>query len=148
MDNKQKSAGKVQPITTEDNLPAMIGRLGDDLVTLLDSKLGLLKLEFKEDINSYVRSTLSIGVGGVIMVIGFSLFNIALAFLLASLFDRMQISQPVKYAMGFILTGLIYLVIGIFLVIRAKNRMAKQDLLPEKSLQELKKDKEWLKEEL
>lgn len=148
MDNKQKNPGRVQQITSDDSLPSMIGRLGDDIVTLLDSKLGLLKIEIKEDINSYVRSTLSIGIGGVIVMIGFALLNIALAFLLTSLFDKMQISQPVKYAIGFILTGLIYLVTGIFVILRAKKHMANQDLLPEKSLQELKKDKEWLKEEL
>src|SRR5205085_7910135 len=104
--------------------------------------------EIKEDINSYVHSTLSIGIGGVIVMIGFALLNIALAFLLTSLFEGMQISQPVKYAIGFILTGLLYLVIGIFVILRAKKRLAIQDLLPEKSLLELKKDKEWLKEEL
>jgi uncharacterized membrane protein YqjE len=148
MNHKQKSTGEAQQITTRDSLPALIGHLGEDLVTLLDSKLGLLKIEIKEDIISYLRSSLSIAVGGVITVIGFSLVNIALAFLLSSLFDSLQISQPLKYAMGFILTGLLYLVIGVFVIIRAKNRMAKQDLLPEKSLQEFKKDKEWLKEEL
>jgi uncharacterized membrane protein YqjE len=147
MPNKQESTNEAQQVSNKDNLPNLIGHLGEDIIPLLDSKLGLLKIEIKEDITAYLRSTLSIGIGSVITIIGFSLVNIAFAFLLSSLFDRTQLSQAVKFTLGFALTGLIYLMIGIFIIRWAKNRMVTQDPLPEKSLQELKKDKQWIKEE-
>jgi uncharacterized membrane protein YqjE len=148
MNKELRSTGKAEQVTDRESLPALIGGLGESIVTLIDSKLGLLKIEIKEDIKASMRSSLFIGLGGVVTLIGFSLLNIALAFLISALFDQLQLSQPLKYGLGFILTGLLYLVIGSFILIWAKNRMAKQNLSPEKSLEELKKDKVWLKEEI
>jgi uncharacterized membrane protein YqjE len=148
MGDKEKSAGAGQPPTAGESLPSLIGRLGEDIVTLLDTKLELLKIEVKEDINAFLRGSLSIGVGGLIVVIGFSLANIAFAFLVSALFEKTQLSQPLKYAFGFLITGAIYLVIGVAVILRAKGRLGKQDLSPEKSLKELEKDKQWLKREL
>ncbi len=148
MGDKEKSLDNVQSSATGDSLPALVGRLGEDIVTLLDTKVELLKIEIKEDIKAFVRGSLSIGVGAIISVIGFSLLNIAFAFLVSSLFENAQFSQPLKYALGFIITGAIYLLIGGAVLIKAKNHFAKHDLSPERSLKELDKDKEWLKREL
>ena len=42
-------AEHVPPETDAENLPALLGRLGDDVMTLVDAKLGLFKVELKED---------------------------------------------------------------------------------------------------
>lgn len=137
----EKSATGANPAAGGESLPSLIGRLGEDVVTLLDTKLGLLKLEIKEDVNAYVRGRVSLGVGGIIAAIGFSLVNVAIAFLVSALFEKTLLSPPVKYALGFMITGVIYLVIGAVVVMRAKDRLAKQNLAPEKSIDELEKDK-------
>ena len=80
------------------------------------------------------------------LVLGFALLNTALAFFFAALFAETQFSQPVKYAFGFMLTGLIYLLVGAFVFVKGKNRLQKQNLEPERSVKELEKDKQWLKE--
>ncbi|MGH8646283.1 MAG: phage holin family protein [Gammaproteobacteria bacterium] len=147
MGDREKSATGANPDAGGESLPSLIGRLGEDIVTLLDTKLGLLKLEIKEDVNAYVRGRVSIGVGGIIAAVGFSLLNVAIAFLVSTLFEKTLLSQPVKYALGFIITGVIYLVSGAAVIIRAKDRLAKQNLVPERSIQELEKDKQWLKRE-
>ena len=147
MSEIEKSATRANPDTGGESLPSLIGRLGEDIVTLLDTKLGLLKLEIKEDVNAYVRGRVSTGVGGIIAAVGFSLLNVAIAFLVSALFENSLLSQPVKYALGFIITGVISLVIGAAVIIRAKDRLAKQNLAPERSIEELEKDKRWLKRE-
>ncbi|MGH8563190.1 MAG: phage holin family protein [Gammaproteobacteria bacterium] len=147
MRDSEKSATGANPDAGGQSLPSLIGRLGEDIITLLDTKLGLLKIEIKEDVNAYLRGLVSIGVGGIIAVVGFSLLNVAIAFLVSSLFEESLLSQPVKYALGFIITGVIDLVIGAAVIIRAKDRLAKQNLAPERSIKELKKDKQWLKRE-
>ena len=86
-----------------------------------------------------MRGRVSIGVGGVIAAVGFSLLNVAIAFLVSALFEKTLLSQPVKYALGFIITGVIYLVIGGAVLIRAKDRLAKQNLAPERSIKSSKK---------
>ena len=147
MSEIDKSATGANPDAGGGSLPSLIGRLGQDIVTLLDTKLALLKLEIKEDVNAYVRGRVSIGVGGIIAAVGFSLLNVAIAFLVSALFEKTLLSQPVKYALGFLITGMISLIIGAAVIIRARDRLAKRSLVPERSIEELEKDKRWLKRE-
>jgi uncharacterized membrane protein YqjE len=147
MSDTKKSATDANPDAGGESLPSLIGRLGEDIVTLLETKLGLLQLEIKEDVNAYLGGLVSIGVGGIIAIVGFSLLNVAIAFLVSTLFEQTLLSQPVKYALGFIIIGVIDLVIGAAVIIRAKDRLAKQNITPERSIKELEKDKQWLKRE-
>jgi uncharacterized membrane protein YqjE len=128
-----------------EGLPALLGRLGDDVVTLLDTKLSLLKVEVKEDAEAYVRSGVMIAIGGVIAAVGFALLNVAVAFLVSTLFT---FSEPVNYALGFIITGAAYILIGGIVVMVMKSRLTKVDPVPHRSVEELRKDKQWLKKEI
>jgi len=128
-----------------ESLPALLGRLGDDVVTLLDTKLSLLKVEVKEDAEAYVRSGVLIAIGGVIAAVGFALLNVAVAFLVSTLFT---FSEPVNYALGFIITGAAYILIGGIVVMVMKSRLTKVDPVPHRSVEELRKDKQWLKKEI
>lgn len=147
MGDTKKSATGASPDAGSESLASLIGRLGEDIVTLLETKLGLLQLEIKEDVNAYLRGLVSIGVGGIMALVGFSLLNVAIAFLVSALFEETLLIQPVKYALGFIIVGVIYLIIGVAVIIRAKDRLAEQNLAPERSIKELEKDKQWLKRE-
>ena len=148
------SGAKLAPSTpaltpkTDENLPTLFTRLGDDVMQLFDTKLSLLKVELKEEANTYARSGALIGAGGIIAAIGFALLNVALAFCIATLFANADLSQAAKYAIGFVTAGLLYLIVGLVLILAMKNRLAKQSLVPNRTVQELRKDKQWLKNEL
>lgn len=131
-----------------ESLPSLVGRLGDDVMQLFDAKLSLLKVELREEANAYARGGIVIGLGSVVAAVGFALLNVAVAFAVSSLFAGANLSQASRYALGFVMTGLFYVVIGGIVIITAKNRLAHQDLVPNKTVQELRKDKEWLKNEL
>jgi uncharacterized membrane protein YqjE len=146
-DTKNKSAG-TRARGDDESLPELVGRLGEDLTTLVDAKLSLLKVEIKEDLSAYTRHTVMMVIGGVIATVGFALLNVAVAFLVSTLFQETALSQPVKYALGFILTAMVYLIIGGVMIVRTKNRLADQDLVPNRSLKELEKDKQWIEKEL
>src|SRR5205085_11589725 len=95
------------PATTGfDHRPAMFGRLGDDVMRMLDAKLGLIKLELKEEASAYTRSVAFIAVGGVLAAIGFAFANIAVAFFISKLF--VSPPPPPTSAPGFIITGGLY----------------------------------------
>jgi uncharacterized membrane protein YqjE len=129
-----------------DSLPGLFGRLGNDVMTLVDTKLSLIKVELKEDAAVYARNGAMIAVGGVLAAIGFALFNVAVAFFISTLFtfDR----QPLNYAMGFVLTSLLYLVLGGVLIVVFKNRLAAHNPVPQRTVEEIRKDKQWLKNEM
>jgi uncharacterized membrane protein YqjE len=133
---------------TDESLPTLFSRLGDDVMQLFDTKLSLLKVEIKEEANAYARGGIMIGVGGIIAAIGFALLNVALAFGISTLFAETNFSQPARYAIGFVTAGLLYLIVGTILISAMKKKLAKQNLVPDRTVEELRKDKQWLKNEL
>ena len=133
---------------SDESLPSLFSRLGDDVMQLFDTKLSLLKVEIKEEANEYARDGIMIGLGGVIAAIGFALFNVAVAFGISTLLTNVDISQPARYAIGFLAAGLLYLIVGAIMITTMKKRLAKQSLVPDRTVKELRKDKQWLKNEL
>jgi uncharacterized membrane protein YqjE len=131
-----------------ESLPTLVGRLGDDVMELFKSQLELFKVEIKEEANAYARGITMIAIGAVIATVGFALLNVAIAFAVSTLFARANFSQPASYALGFVVTGAFYVLIGGIVVLLMKNRLAKQDLMPQRTVAELRKDKQWLKNEL
>lgn len=131
-----------------ESLPALVGRLGDDVMQLFDTKISLLKVEIKEEMSAVAKSGALIAAGGIIAAIGFALLNVAIAFGISTLFAGTNLSQPAQYAIGFLTTGLLYVIVGAIIVTAMKNRLAKQHLVPDRTVEELRKDKQWLKNEI
>ncbi|MEN3326836.1 MAG: hypothetical protein V7638_1643, partial [Acidobacteriota bacterium] len=73
---------------------------------------------------------------------------VAIAFAVSTLFAAANFSQPASYALGFVVTGGFYVLLGAIIVMLMKNRLAKQDVVPQRTVDELRKDKQWLKNEL
>ena len=134
--------------TDVENLPTLFSRLGEDVMELFNSQLALFKVEIKEEANAYARNITMISIGAVIATIGFALLNVAIAFAVSTLFAQANFSQPASYALGFIVTGGFYVLVGAIVVLMMKNRLAKQELVPRRTVAELRKDKQWLKNEL
>ncbi len=142
------TATALTPRTDNESLPTLFSRLGDDVVQLFDTKMSLLKVELKEEANAYAHSGIMIGLGGIIAAIGFALLNVALAFGISTLFADTALSQPAKYAIGFVTAGVLYLIVGTIIISVMKRRLANRHLVPNRTVEELRKDKQWLKNEL
>jgi uncharacterized membrane protein YqjE len=134
--------------TDTDSLPSLFSRLGEDIMQLFNSQLAIFKVEIKEEAGTYARGITGIAIGAVIATIGFALLNVAIAFAVSTLFAQANFSQPASYALGFVVTGGFYVLVGAIVVLLMKNRLAKQELMPKRTVAELRKDKEWLKNEL
>lgn len=131
-----------------DSLPNLFGRLGDDVMQLFNSQLALFKVEIKEEASVYARGAAMIAFGAAVAVVGFALLNVAIAFAVSTLFAQANFSQPASYALGFVVTGGFYLLVGAIVILVMKSRLERHDLVPERSIEELRKDKQWLKNEL
>ena len=132
--------------TDIDKLPALLGRLSEHVTQFVDTKLSLIKVELKEDASVYARNGVMMAVGGLVAAIVFMLFNVAIAFFVSKLFS---FADPrLNYALGFVITGLVYLVAGAAILLMAKGRLAAHDPTPNRSLEEIRKDKQWLKNEI
>ena len=135
------------PADTE-GLPNLFSRLADDVMALVNSQLALFKVEIKEEANAYARGAAMIAFGAAIATVGFALLNVAIAFAVSTLFSQANFSQPASYALGFLVTGGFYVLVGGVVVLLMKNRLARRNPVPERTVQELRKDKQWLKNEL
>ena len=82
-------------------MPTLIGRLGEDIMELVNSQLALLKVEIREEANTYARGVAMIAFGAAVAVVGFALLNVAIAFAVSTLFAQANFSQPASYALGF-----------------------------------------------
>jgi len=145
---KNEEAEEIATRTDAESLPGLFSRLGDDVMDLFNSQLALFKVEIKEEAGAYARGVTMIAIGAVIAVVGFALLNVAIAFAVSTLFAQANFSQPASYALGFVATGVFYLIVGGIVVLLMKNRLAKQELVPKRTVAELRKDKQWLKNEL
>jgi uncharacterized membrane protein YqjE len=132
----------------DQSLTTLFSRLTDDLTELFDAKLELLKTELKEDMSFYAAGASLIVGGAVVGVIGFAFLNVGIAFFVSMLFNSADLSPTVRYGLGFVITALLYLVIGAIVILVAKRRLAKQKIIPERSALELKRDKQWLQEQV
>lgn len=142
------ASSEVQTRSDLESLPTLLGRLSDDVLELLNSQLALLKVEVKEEANSYARGAAMMSIAAIVAAVGFGFVNVALAFGVSVLFARANFSTPVSYALGFIVTGVFYLLVGFIAVTVVKNKLKRQSLVPRRTVQELRKDKEWLTKEL
>jgi hypothetical protein len=73
---------RTHPASDPDNLatlPTLLGRLGDQVSELVDTKIDLLKIEVKEDVNTYLHGSVIVAAGGVMAAVGFSLVNVSVA---------------------------------------------------------------------
>jgi uncharacterized membrane protein YqjE len=131
-----------------EGLPTLFSRLGDDVMQLLNSQLALFKVELKEEATAYASGITMIAIGAVVATVGFALLNVAVAFAVSTLFAQANFSQPASYALGFVVTGAFYVLLGAIVVMAMKNRLARHDLVPKRTVDELRKDKQWLKNEL
>src|SRR6185436_4657990 len=112
------AATKTSLVTTGDGnsrgeieqLPTLFSKLGDDAMQLFNSQLSLFKVEIKEEANAFARGAVMLGLGAAVAMIGFALLNVAIAFGVSTLFAQANLSQPASYALGFVVTGVFYLI--------------------------------------
>ena len=136
-----------QPTEIE-NLPVLITRLGDDVTQLFDTKMSLLKVEVKEDVNAFLHAGVGIAIAAMVALIGFALASVAAALGISILLENTNLSQAGRYGLGFVIVGAAYLLVGTVVALIMKGRLSKQSLVPNRTVDEFRKDKEWLKKEL
>ena len=127
---------------TSETLPELFARLGKEVLTLLEAKLGLLKLEVVEDIRVLARNSVLLVVGGVAASVGAGLLGMALGFALSTLMPA-ALGGAGRYAAGFAVVALAALLAGGLLILASIRRL-REGVRPERSLKEIELDKRWI----
>jgi hypothetical protein len=117
----------------------LVSHLVADLGRLLDAKVTLLKLELRSELSSAARGAGLLGTAAVTGILAITLLMIALAVWIGELVG----SIPGGFA---ILGGVLGLVAGVLAAVGLRT-LRRQKLVPEETIQELRRDVEWVKRE-
>jgi uncharacterized membrane protein YqjE len=119
---------------------SLVNRLLNEILRLLDQKIALLKLEIREELSAVARSAGLLAAGGVVAGLGALLLIVALA---------VGIGDAVGSAAGgFAIVGGVLALGGVILLVSIRRRLAERGLVPRETVQELRRDAEWIKHEL
>lgn len=86
------------------------------------------------------------GAGGLVAAVGFGLMSAAAALMVSTLLGKaVDLSLPAACSLGFVVVGVLFMVGGLVVARRAAHRLMGTELAPKRSVQELEKDREWLR---
>ena len=123
------------------SLTDMIRKLTADLGTILNLKIELLKAEIRDSVSGYMKDGIMIAIAAGMGFFAAIFINVVLMCLFARLFP---FSDPINYALGALIVTLIHGIGATLLFMMARKRMATRTLTPERTIQELQRDKQWI----
>jgi len=126
-----------------ESIAELLKDLRDESVTLMRQELSLARTEIGEKASKAARNTAYTGVGAVVLYIGVFFLLTALAVGLAMLLNRLGM-DPHGWWLGPLIVGGILAAIGGALTSKGIATLKEQSLVPEKTVQTLKEDKQWL----
>jgi hypothetical protein len=125
--------------TREPTLGELFSDLAGDLSTLVRQEIALARAETMETARAAARNSAMMGVGGALAYAGLIVLLIAIAYLLGEV-------MPLWLAT--LIVGVIAAAIGGALIMAGKNRMANLSVMPERTVESIKEDAQWAKEQV
>lgn len=125
------------------SLSEILADMKDELQEFAQTRVELLYSEIRERFEG-IKSALPLAVAGALLLAtAFFLFSFALVGLLAAVFGN----NPYRWFLAALIVGVTWSMGGGVAAFLAKQRLTKQDLMPEKTMQVLSGDKVWLLKE-
>jgi hypothetical protein len=137
-----------QEPSNPNSIPALLRELRDETSTLLRQEVDLAKTEMKENVSRIGSHAVQIAVGGFVAYAGIIVLLIGLGHLLGALLIRAGFDEQVAQWLAPSAVGLIVAIIGWFMLARAKNAMAHDDLAPKQTIDSLRENKQWAQSKL
>ncbi|HZO27689.1 MAG TPA: phage holin family protein [Chloroflexota bacterium] len=130
----------MQQPTNERSLGDLFGDLARDMGTLVSQEVALARTEITETASRVAKDIAVLAVGGLVAYAGLLAIIAAVIFLIA---DR---GVPLWAAA--LIVGAVVAVVGYVLVQRGISALKQQDLTPRQTIQSIKEDTQWAKEQI
>jgi uncharacterized membrane protein YqjE len=125
----------------EPSIGQLVGDLVADAQHLLRQEIELAKSEIQQELRKTSRAAVNLGAGSGVLLVGAFLLTLMLVHLLI---DVAHLSPWVSY----LVVGGLLTVVGVILVQSGKNRLSQITPMPRETLNDLRKDKEWIREQI
>ncbi len=132
----------------ETTIAGLIRQLRDETTQLLRQEVSLVKTEMSEKGSRIGRNTAYLAVGGLVAYAGALLLLAALSVLVAWLLTLADVNPWIAGWVGPLVVGVIVAVIGYSLVQKAIATLKNESPVPEKSIESLKEDKQWVQNKM
>ena len=130
----------MQQRNEEPSLGELFASLARDTSELVRKEVDLAKTEMTQKATEAGKDVGYIAAGGAVAYVGLIVLAFALVYLLADLFLPLWASA--------LIVGLVIAGIGYFLVQRGLTALKRTNLTPRETVQSLKEDKEWIKDQV
>lgn len=124
----------------EPTLGELITDLSEDFSNLVRQEIKLARVETMETVSRASRNVIMIAAGGALAYAGLIVLLLALAVLIGQAID--------SYWLAGLLVGVIVLGIGGILISSGRNGLKNVSVTPEKTIETLKDDARWVKEQV
>lgn len=143
--SRVRSDGNGHAAADQRSVADLIKELRDEGIHLLRQELNLARTEISEKAGFFGKQAGKVGAGGAVLVIGGLMLLSALACLVAWIFVAAWEWQTTSaLAAGYGIVGALIAIIGYSLYRSAMSKMRREPLVPERTIQSLKDDKQWL----
>jgi len=123
----------------DESIGSLLSGLVRDLQELVRGEVRLAKAEVREDVASAVRGAVMIAAGALIGVTGFIFLMLGLTYLL---------NKEVEMWIAAAIVGAGLAVIAAICFAVGKNRLSASNFKPEQTIETLKEDQEWAKQQV
>src|SRR5207248_2213783 len=128
----------------ERSVADVVGEMKDELKDFLETRYEVFRSEMQEGLRT-VKSAAPLAAAAVVfLATAYVLLTLALVALIAVAFW----SSPYHWFFAFLIVGLIWTVTAGILGFLARNDLRRRGLFPKKTIEVLKRDKRWLKNEV
>lgn len=115
-------------------------QLAQDSATLVRQEMNLAKAELKSNVKSVARDAAMVAVGGILALVG---VVVLIAFLVVAVGDALD-----NYWLGALVVGVLFLLVGGLLAMSSLKKLKHEEVVPTRTLETLKEDKQWLQSEI
>lgn len=137
---EEAAARPPEPVAAEPSLGELFRQLAQDSSLLIRQEVALAKAEMRENVRSAARSATLLAVGGAIAAVGTLVLSAFLVLLLGELLGN--------YWLSALIVGVLFLAVGGVMVSSNLKGLRANDLKPEQSLDSLREDGQWIRQEI
>lgn len=125
-------------------LGELFSKLSSDAGNLINLQIELLKAELRESATVVARNSILLMAGGVVGILAVAVITFAIIGFVASMLPITD--NIMAWAVAALIVGVLYALVAGGLAFAGLKSFKNRNIAPERSIEEMKRDKEWVKE--
>jgi len=145
-EEQQQTYAEERELEQHRSLGSLIKDIRDESIELFQQEIELIRTEMMEKFEVAKRRTISIGIGAAVAFAGAIVLLLGIAQAASVVLVFAGLAPSVATWLGPVLTGLFVLLIGGAMAMSNKNKLEEETVVPKKTVQSMKENKQWLKD--